>query len=92
LPSLLLRSRARSLVPQDNLFEANTLTQLTYETIDSGGFYTSGQAGTAFTNRANVFRDNYISHVRNTAGTGFQVASNQGVYLDDQVAPPGSFP
>lgn len=70
----------------DNTFELNTLTDLTYETIDSGGFYSSGQAGTAFTNRNNIFRGNYIARVRNTAGTGFQTASNQGVYLDDQAS------
>ena len=70
----------------DNVFERNTLTDLTYETIDSGGFYSSGQRGTAFTNRGNAFRHNYVARVRNTAGTGFQSASNQGVYLDDQAS------
>lgn len=70
----------------NNLFENNTLTDLTYETIDSGAFYSSGQRGSAFTNRGNVLRGSTIMRVRNTAGTGFQTASNQGVYLDDQAS------
>ena len=70
----------------NNIFQDNTLSDLTFETIDSGGFYTSGQAGTAFTNRGNVFRGNTVKRVRNTAGVGFQVASNQGLYLDDQAS------
>jgi hypothetical protein len=70
----------------DNVFENNTLADLTYETIDSGGFYSSGQRGTAFTNRGNVLRGSTIMRVRNTAGTGFQTASNQGLYLDDQAS------
>ena len=43
----------------DNLFELNSLTDLTFETTDSGGFYTSGQRGTAFTNRGNVLYFNW---------------------------------
>lgn len=70
----------------DCVFENNTLADLTFETIDSGGFYTCGQRGAAFTNRGNVLRGNTFERVRNTAGVGFQIASNQAAYFDDQMS------
>ena len=69
----------------DNLFEGNTLSVCAFETLDAGGFYSSGQQGTAFTNRGNVLRGNHFSKILNHAeGTGVQQASVQAIYLDDQ--------
>jgi len=70
----------------NNLFEGNHVADCTFDTIDSGGFYTCGQRGAAFTNRGNVLRDNTFLRIRNTAGLGVQVASNQAVYFDDQMS------
>jgi hypothetical protein len=70
----------------DVLVANNTLSDCTYETADSGGFYTCGQRGSAFTNRGNELRGNTFSRVRNTRGMGVQIASNQAVYLDDQMS------
>ena len=70
----------------ENLFEQNHVSDCTFDTIDSGGFYTCGQRGTAFTNRGNVLRNNTFERIFNTAGLGVQVASNQAVYLDDQMS------
>ena len=64
----------------DNLFEGNTLSVCTYETLDAGAFYSSGQLGTAFTNRGNVLRGNTFTGILNhAAGTGVQQASVQAV-------------
>ena len=41
-----------------NLFEGNILSVCAFETLDAGAFYSSGQLGTAFTNRGNVLRGN----------------------------------
>ena len=69
----------------ENLFEGNTLSVCAFETLDAGAFYSSGQQGTAFTNRGNVLRGNTFSEILNHAfGTGVQQASVQAVYLDDQ--------
>ena len=69
----------------DNVFEENTLHNCVYETLDAGGFYSSGQSGTAFTNRGNVLRGNTFTKILDhAAGTGVQQASVQAVYLDDQ--------
>jgi len=70
----------------NNLFQGNTLEDCTFETIDSGAFYSSGQQGTAFVNTNNVLRNNTFKRVYNVAGTGVQVASNQATYLDDQMS------
>ena len=70
----------------NNVFEENHVSDCTFDTIDSGGFYTCGQRGAAFTNRGNVLRGNTFERIRNTAGLGVQVASNQAVYLDDQMS------
>lgn len=70
----------------ENVFESNSLADCTFETTDSGGFYTCGQGGFAFVNRGNVLRNNTFMRVRNTAGMGVQVASSQAVYLDDQMS------
>jgi hypothetical protein len=69
-----------------NTFEGNTLADCTFETIDTGAFYTCGQLGNAFTNRGNVLRGNTFLRARNTKGTGVQTASNQAVYFDDQMS------
>ena len=69
----------------DNVFDGNTIRACAFETLDAGGFYSSGQHGTAFTNRGNVLRGNQFSQILNHAeGTGVQQASVQAVYLDDQ--------
>ena len=70
----------------DLLVEGNRLSHCTYETVDAGGFYSSGQRGSAFVNRGNVLRSNTIEFVRNTEGLGVQDASSQAVYLDDQMS------
>ena len=71
----------------DNVFEDNTLTDCTYETLDSGAFYTCGQQGAAFVNRGNVLRSNCFRRIYNTAGTGVQRwDANSAVYLDDQMS------
>mmetsp|Transcript_21371 Transcript_21371/g.40165 ORF Transcript_21371/g.40165 Transcript_21371/m.40165 type:complete len:684 (+) Transcript_21371:212-2263(+) len=70
----------------ENVFESNSLADCTFETTDSGGFYTCGQGGFAFVNRGNVLRNNTFLRVRNTAGMGVQIASSQAVYLDDQMS------
>ena len=64
----------------------NTVSDCTFETGDAGAFYTCGQRGTAFVNRGNVLRNNTFARIRNTAGLGVQIASNQAVYLDDQMS------
>ena len=69
----------------NNLFEGNHVADCTFDTIDSGGFYTCGQRGAAFTNRGNILRNNTFARIRNTAGL-VQVAFNQAVYLDDQMS------
>jgi hypothetical protein len=47
--------------------------------------YSSGQRGTAFTQRGNVLRGNRFNRILNhAAGTGVQQASVQALYLDDQ--------
>jgi hypothetical protein len=67
------------------LFEGNTLFVCAFETLDAGAFYSSGQLGTAFTNRGNVLRGNNFSRILNHAfGTGVQQALVQAVYLDNQ--------
>ena len=69
----------------DNLFLNNTLSTCVFETLDAGGFYSSGQHGTAFTNRGNVLHGNHFRQILNHAeGMGVQQASVQAVYLDDQ--------
>ena len=70
----------------DTVFEGNTMADCTFETTDSGGFYTCGQGGYAFLNRGNVLRNNTFLRVKNTAGLGVQVASNQAIYFDDQMS------
>ena len=70
----------------NNVFEGNHISDCTFDTIDSGGFYTCGQRGSAFTNRGNVLRGNHFARIHNTAGLGVQMASNQAVYLDDQMS------
>jgi len=71
----------------NNLFEGNIITDCTFDTIDSGAFYTCGQRGAAFTNRGNVLRGNRFERIHNTAGTGVQVASNQAVYMTTNATP-----
>jgi hypothetical protein len=70
----------------DTVFEGNTMADCTFETTDSGGFYTCGQGGYAFLNRGNVLRNNTFLRVKNTAGLEVQVASNQAIYFDDQMS------
>ena len=70
----------------ETVFEGNTMADCTFETTDSGGFYTCGQGGYAFVNRGNVLRNNTFLRVRNTAGLGVQIASNQAIYFDDQMS------
>lgn len=63
-----------------NVFEGNTLSVCVFETLDAGAFYSSGQRGTAFTNRGNIIRGNSFSRILNHAeGTGVQSASVQAV-------------
>jgi hypothetical protein len=59
-------------------FEGNRVADCTFDTIDSGGFYTCGQRGAAFTNRGNVLQGNTFERIRNTAGLGVQVESPRG--------------
>ena len=71
----------------NNVFEENHVSDCTFDTIDSGGISVfQDNAGAAFTNRGNVLRGNTFERIRNTAGLGVQVASNQAVYLDDQMS------
>mmetsp|Transcript_45387 Transcript_45387/g.125125 ORF Transcript_45387/g.125125 Transcript_45387/m.125125 type:complete len:524 (-) Transcript_45387:1393-2964(-) len=70
----------------ETVFEGNTMADCTFETTDSGGFYTCGQGGYAFVNRGNVLRNNTFLRVKNTAGLGVQIASNQAIYFDDQMS------
>lgn len=72
----------------DNRFENNSLLGCALETLDTGGFYTCGQAGSAFVNRGNVLTGNTFARVRNNGSCGCQceAASNQAVYLDDQMS------
>jgi len=70
----------------NNLFEGNILSDCTFETLDAGAFYSCGQMGNAFTNRGNVLHGNTFIRIHKMAGTGVQDASNQAVYLDDQMS------
>jgi len=45
-------------------FEGNILSDCTFETADTGAFYTCGQQATAFTNRGNVLRNNVFVRAR----------------------------
>jgi hypothetical protein len=44
----------------NNLFEYNTLDKCSYESSDTGAFYTCGQMANAFVNRGNELRTVHI--------------------------------
>jgi hypothetical protein len=71
----------------DNLWEGNHFLNLTWETADSGAFYSCGQSGTGYTNRGNVVRNNVFENIRMTDGHPNQGAFGnmnvQAFYLDD---------
>jgi len=69
----------------NNLFEYNTLDKCSYESSDTGAFYTCGQMANAFVNRGNELRHGLFKNIRNTEGSGVQGITIQAVYLDDQV-------
>ena len=55
------------------------------EALNAGGFYSSGQHGTASTNHGNALRGNHFSNILNHAeGMGVQRVSVQAMYLNDQ--------
>jgi hypothetical protein len=68
------------------LFEFNTLDKCSYESSDTGAFYTCGQKANAFVNRGNELRHSLFKNIRNTEGSGVQGISLQAVYLDDQMS------
>ena len=70
----------------NNLFEYNTLDKCSYESSDTGAFYTCGQRANAFVNRGNVLRHSLFKNIRNTEGSGVQGITIQAVYLDDQMS------
>ena len=70
----------------DCVFEGNTLDFCAYEAGDAGAFYTCGQMGAAFVNRGNALVNNTFRNVRNTVGTGVEVAGVNAVYLDDDMS------
>jgi hypothetical protein len=47
----------------DNIFEGNYIHDTTFETVDSGSFYSCGQLGTGYTNRGNVVTGNRFENV-----------------------------
>jgi hypothetical protein len=56
----------------NNLFEYNTLDKCSYESSDTGAFYTCGQMANAFVNRGNELRHSLFKNIRNTEGSGVQ--------------------
>jgi hypothetical protein len=70
----------------NNLFEYNTLDKCSYESSDTGAFYTCGQQANAFVNRGNELRHSLFKNIRNTEGSGVQGITIQAIYLDDQMS------
>ena len=68
------------------LFEYNTLDKCSYESSDTGAFYTCGQQANAFVNRGNELRHSLFKNIRNTEGSGVQGITIQAIYLDDQMS------
>ena len=50
----------------------NTLDKCSYESSDTGAFYTCGQQANAFVNRGNELRHSLFKNIRNTEGSGVQ--------------------
>lgn len=61
------------------LFEYNTLDKCSYESSDTGAFYTCGQMANAFVNRGNELRHGLFKNIRNTEGSGVQGITIQAV-------------
>ena len=64
------------------MFEFNTISNMTYESTDTGAFYT----GRSWIHRGNVVRNNLFQHIRTTEKTALGYPSVQAIYLDDQVS------
>ena len=71
----------------DNNFTYNLLQNTTFETSDSGSFYTCGQSKQGWINRGNLFAFNTVKNIRNLVplANGQDVVLN-GIYLDDQMS------
>lgn len=70
----------------DNVFEYNHLDYCSFESSDTGAFYSCGQQATAFVNPGNHLRHNLFTNIANTEGSGVQGITVQAVYLDDQMS------
>lgn len=70
----------------DNIFEYNTFDTCSFESSDTGAFYTCGQQATAWINLGNKLRHSTFKKVRNVGGGGVQSVQVQAVYLDDQMS------
>lgn len=66
----------------DCLFAYNNITDMCYESTDTGAFYT----GYSWIRRGNIIRNNYFGHIRATEKTALGFPSVQAIYLDDQVS------
>ena len=70
----------------NNVFEYNDIDYCSYESSDTGAFYTCGQQATAFAGPGNIVRHNTFTRIRNTEGSGVQSITVQALYLDDQMS------
>ena len=66
----------------DCLFAYNNISNMCFESTDTGAFYT----GRSWIHRGNVMHNNIFSHIRTTEHTVLGSPSVQAIYLDDQVS------
>ncbi|XP_065182890.1 uncharacterized protein LOC135813810 [Sycon ciliatum] len=66
----------------DCLFAYNNISNMCFESTDTGAFYT----GRSWIRRGNVMHNNIFSHIRTTEHTVLGAPSVQAIYLDDQMS------
>ena len=69
-----------------NIFEYNYIGNTTFETSDSGSFYTCGQSNQGWNNRGNIIRHNTFENIRNLVKCPLGGVSVNTIYLDDQMS------
>lgn len=71
-----------------NIFEYNHIEKCSYESSDTGAFYTCGQQANAFVNPGNELRHNTFANIFNVGGVGIAQhhITIQAVYLDDEMS------
>ena len=66
----------------NNLFEYNTITHCTFESVDVGAFY----VGRSWSQRGNVARYNTFSNIRSNEKLAQESCSQNAFYLDDEMS------